>query len=175
MGESFFYKVVLAGDGGVGKTTLTQRYLSGIFFEDTKMTIGVGFHVHRTKLGEDDITLQIWDLGGQEQFQNINIFSTYIKGSNGVIIVFDLTSLDTLIGLDNWLNLIFDSVGDDVPIVVLGNKSDLVDQKEVDDSIIQEFLNSQSNYPYFETSALTGINVEKSFMELVKIMHSKSD
>lgn len=174
MGSAFIYKVVLAGDGGVGKTTLTQRYLSGVFFEDTRMTIGVGFHIHRAKLGEDDITLQIWDLGGQQQFQRMEVFSSYIKGANGVIVTFDLTSVETLISLENWLNLVCESVNNVPAVVVVGNKSDLVDEREVDDSLIQEFLEAHGNCPYFETSALTGQNVEESFIELMKMMRSKS-
>ncbi len=167
------YKVVLAGDGGVGKTTLTQRYLTGVFFENTRTTIGVGFHIHKTKVEEDNITLQIWDLGGQERFQKMNVFSSYIKNANGVIIAFDLTSVKTLFSLENWLKLVYESAGD-VPIVVVGNKSDLVDEREVDDSLIQEFLNSHGNYSFFETSALTGKNVEESFIELIRIMRAKS-
>ncbi len=173
MCSAYIYKVVFAGDGGVGKTTLTQRYLSGVFFEDTKMTIGVGFHIHRTKLGEDDITLQIWDLGGQDQFQKMDVFSSYIKGATGVIVAFDLTSVETLLSLENWLNLIHESAGD-LSIVVVGNKSDLMDEREVDDDLIQEFLNSHGNCPYFKTSALTGQNVEESFIELMKLMRERS-
>ena len=103
----------------------------------------------------------------------MNVFSSYIKGASGVIVAFDLTSIETLLSLETWLNLIQESAGD-LSIVVVGNKSDLVDDRDVDDELIQEFLNSHDNCPYFETSALTGRNVEESFIELMKLMRAKS-
>ena len=85
-------KLVLAGDGGVGKTTLIHRYITNSFIDSTKLTIGAAFHTHEIQSGDHSVLVQIWDLGGQEQFKQMGIFDKYFKGATVTVVMFDLTT-----------------------------------------------------------------------------------
>lgn len=159
------YKVVIAGEGGVGKTTLTQRFLTGEFIGDTLMTLGVAFYVHKVKIEDEEITLQIWDLGGQEQFRSMGVFDRYIKGAKGAIFAFDLTRMRTLLSLSEWQELVSKNV-DNIPVVLVGTKSDLENEIQVTENMITEKKEELKVKNYFETSSLTGKNVENVFNEI---------
>jgi small GTP-binding protein len=156
------------GDGGVGKTTLLQRFISGIFMTDTKMSIGVDFHIYKYRHGDQPIHFQIWDLGGQERFQRMNVFELYAHGSHAIILAFDLSQLDTFENLHNWLDLAR-TVESDPLIVLIGTKKDL--PTDVPRDLIHHWI-KENEIPYFaETSSLTGENLHTLFeyatMELV--------
>ncbi|MCK5298679.1 MAG: GTP-binding protein, partial [Candidatus Heimdallarchaeota archaeon] len=103
-------KVVFGGDGGVGKTTLIQRYLTGEFIDTTKLTIGVGFHIHQMSYQGRDISLSVWDCGGQEQFKQMGIFDNYFRGALVAILMFDLTRALSIGGLDTWYGFVDQNV-----------------------------------------------------------------
>ena len=167
------YKVVLAGEGGVGKTTLTQRFLTGEFIGDTLMTLGVAFYVHKVKLENEEITLQIWDLGGQEQFKMMGVFDRYIQGANAVILAFDLTRMKTLLSLSEWKELINSNAGN-IPVILVGTKADLENEIKITENMINKAKEELSVEDYYETSALTGKNVLNVFNEIAYEIQKKN-
>ena len=131
-------KVVFGGDGGVGKTTLIQRYLTGEFIDTTKLTIGVGFHIHQMSYQGRDISLSVWDCGGQEQFKQMGIFDNYFRGALVAILMFDLTRALSIGGLDTWYDFVDQNVKTD--IIIIGGKSDLPRDPLLSDDIIEETI-----------------------------------
>ncbi len=87
--KSYNFKIVVGGDGGVGKTTLLHRFVTGSFEETTHMTIGVQFHNKELHIADFDVTLSVWDLGGQDRFRFI--LPSYVLGAKGALLLFDLT------------------------------------------------------------------------------------
>ncbi|MHA1734321.1 MAG: Rab family GTPase [Promethearchaeota archaeon] len=158
-------KVFVAGEGGVGKTTLIKRFCEGIFVPDTLMTIGVEFAV-KTLPHFEGLTLQIWDLGGEDRFRFI--LPNYCRGAAGGLLVFDLSRFMTFANLGDWIDLL-KGVVPDVPIVLIGTKTDL-GVHSVDENAINQFIQERGLAGYFETSSKTGQNVDDAFAHLVKEM-----
>ncbi|MBD3341635.1 MAG: GTP-binding protein [Candidatus Lokiarchaeota archaeon] len=165
--QQILYKIVILGDGGVGKTTLLHRYVDGKFISDTKMTIGTNFFVKKIEFPEEDaiITLQIWDLGGQAHFASIR--SSFYRGARGVIYTFDLTRMLTLKNLTNWKQELEDVVGQQKSILV-GNKLDLInpDKRIIDPSFVTMIKDILKATDYYETSAKDNIMVNKVFRQI---------
>ncbi|MHA1533051.1 MAG: Rab family GTPase [Candidatus Heimdallarchaeota archaeon] len=148
------YKIVLLGDGAVGKTSIRQQYLGKGFKEGYSMTIGADFCVKRVELSTMIITFQIWDLAGQQRFDVVR--EVYYRGSSGALLVFDVSNASSFENLPAWLNeLTKNNYERIVPIVLIGNKTDL--------------------RGYLETSAKTGLNVDEAFMLLSKQIESFLD
>ncbi|MFX1513103.1 MAG: Rab family GTPase [Promethearchaeota archaeon] len=159
------FKVILAGDGGTGKTTLIRRFLTGEFVLDTKQTIGVEFARQTVKISEmEDAILQIWDFAGEERFRFV--LPSYVAGSHGAIVVFDKTRLPTLYGLPEWLKIIRQS-SEEIPVILVASKADL--QSESPDYTFIERLRIDWNIrDYLETSSKSGENVEQAFSRLAE-------
>ena len=117
------YKVIIGGAGGVGKTALIQRFVTGSFATDYKMTIGAAFSVKEITLTSGNkIKLQIWDFAGQEQFRFM--LDNYCKGASGALLCYDITDYDTFTQIGEWLSLVRRNAGM-IPIILVGNKYDL--------------------------------------------------
>ncbi len=158
-------KIFVAGEGGVGKTTLIKRYTEGRFVPDTLMTIGVEFAVKKLP-HFDDLTLQIWDLGGEDRFRFI--LPNYCRGASGGLLVFDLSRFLTFTNLDDWITLLR-GVVPKAPIILVGTKADLPN-RAVDREQIEEYVDTHQLLSYIETSSKTGKNVDELFDFLVKKM-----
>ncbi len=135
-------KIVLLGDGAVGKTSLVRRFVKQKFSDEYITTIGT--NVKKKKIPELDVKLMIWDMYGQKLKTTLQ--KSNYKGSDGAIIVYDLTRMKTFDSLDRWIDQLFDVTGE-IPIVVLGNKYDLLvdyweemDVEELTDKDFQEFM-----------------------------------
>ncbi|MFX1419300.1 MAG: GTP-binding protein [Promethearchaeota archaeon] len=167
----YLFKSIVVGDGGVGKTALTLRFSKGFFTEDYKMTIGVDFHVKTINInsieGPIRAKLQIWDTGGQERFSSIR--PMYYRGSLGALLIFDLTNSASFEHLPQWIEEVRANVKTEIPLLLVGNKSDLVDQRAVS---LEEINNFTSNFNlfYMETSAKTGEGVGDCFYILACLM-----
>ena len=158
----FTFKLVLLGDQAVGKTSLVLRYINNTFSEHYISTIGADFLIKDLEFFGAPVRLMIWDLGGQSQWEHIR--TRYMQGSDGVILVFDVSRLFNLEGyLDKWLQEIRDFIGDKTPIIVVGNKLDL--KPEIDLNAAARLI-KKLNYPYIETSAKTGNLVESMFQRI---------
>ncbi|MHA2030534.1 MAG: Rab family GTPase [Candidatus Kariarchaeaceae archaeon] len=164
-----FLKIVLAGDVRVGKTTLRLRYLGEGFRKKYMSTLGADFAVK--KYYNDQI--QIWDLAGQQSFRVI--VRNYYVGAHGVVLVFDLTRIDTLSGLTNWIDECLDILGELIPIIIVGNKLDLREpgSENITTEFAYDYIKKLStkygqNFNYIETSALTGEKIDTAFEFLIQ-------
>ena len=164
------YKICLLGDGGVGKTSLRERFLGKGFQSGYILTIGADFAVQNLEIDGRQYKFQIWDLAGQQRFSAVR--ALYYKGSHGAILVFDRTRPDSLYNLENWKNELFTNVGFQIPYIILGNKSDL--PNSIEEEVLNKFIaKSQSEVEenlykikYLNTSAKTGLNVTDAFETL---------
>lgn len=173
------YKVVLFGDAGTGKTTLTHRFLRNVFISDSKMTIGVDFQIKTLSVEEKKVKLQIWDFGGEERFRFL--LPTYVRGANGGIFLYDITNEASLAHIDDWLEVIrSDQVKnqrDDtpLPILVVGSKADLEDDREVSSNEALKIVKKRGLEGFLETSSKNGKNVEETFRSLTKLLLQNSN
>ena len=164
------FKLVIAGDGGVGKTSLTNKFITGIFKTDTRITIGVEFFIKDIAVdGLGTVRLQIWDFGGEERFRFL--LPTYVKGANGILFMFSTTNMLTLSHFDDWLPILR-NYDPNIPIMLVGSKIDLKTQRRVQRHEGVETARSRGCTSYVEVSAKESINVEKSFETLTKLMWS---
>ena len=159
------FKIVIVGDSGVGKTNLITRYLKNDFKPETKATIGVEFSDKKYIYKNKNIKIQIWDTAGQERYRSLT--SMYYKGAKGAILVYDITSKNSFENIDKWLIEMKKTADENIKIILIGNKCDLIEKREVkeDDGKIKA---KDLNVPFMETSALNCINVEKAFNFLIE-------
>jgi len=165
MPQKFILKILTAGEGGVGKTTLLHRYVEGKFSAETKMTIGVEFFLKETMVDSNQCTLQLWDFGGQERFRFL--LESYVLGAKGALLMFDLTRLMSLENLQQWINIV--RKGDpNLPVLFVGTKLDLGEEIQVDDDYATTFLNEFNLIDFIKISSKTGENVGKVFEMLTR-------
>ena len=161
------FKIMLLGEPGVEKTTLAQKYCFDIFNPSERLTIGVDFYVKTIELQGKTIKLQIWDIGGEERFRFL--LPTYTLGANAAMIIFDITKFKTIDQMYDWVQTIREKAGD-IPIMLIGNKLDLEDSRELKRKKGIEIAKKYNLYGYSEISTKTGQNVEKSFESLTEIL-----
>jgi small GTP-binding protein len=172
MTKKFILKILTAGEGGVGKTTLLHRFVEGRFSADTRMTIGVEFFLKELELDDKHCTLQLWDFGGQERFRFL--LESYVLGAKGALLMFDLTRPITLENLEQWINLVR-KADPDLPILFLGTKNDLAEEIMVDDNYALDFKDEFKLIDYLRISSKSGENVAKAFDILTsKILERQS-
>jgi len=154
------YKVIIAGEGNVGKTSLIRRYCEGKFDESRIVTLGVDFQTKLVTVGEKSIKLSIWDVAGQAKFASFR--DTFYGGAHAAALVYDVTSPASYSSLTRWRDEI-QSVVPHVPMVVIGNKSDL--PAAISESEVRTWARTLS-LPVLLTSAATGEKVEDLFIGL---------
>ncbi len=169
MSAEYRFKVVMLGDGAVGKTALTIRFTQNHFEADYKRTIGSDFAIKRLNVPERDatVTLQVWDLAGQPRFEVVR--QSFYRGARGGLLVFDVTRRRTFINLERWRQESFEAIGMHVPVVVVANKVDLESSRVVSREEAEEYSQKIGSL-YVESSALTGQNVEDAFVKLCTVM-----
>ncbi|KAI3977008.1 hypothetical protein MKX01_008866 [Papaver californicum] len=160
----YLFKAVLIGDSGAGKSNLLSRFSRNEFRLDSKPTIGVEFAYRNIRVGDKLIKAQIWDTAGQERFRAIT--SSYYRGALGAMLVYDLTRRATFDNLQKWLDELRRFANTDMVIVLVGNKSDLVDKREVEEEEGRNLAEKEGLY-FMETSALENVNVEEAYLEMV--------
>ena len=163
-------KVILIGDSAVGKTNIMNKYLKGKFLENSRATVGVEFGTKLFNISEHKIKAQIWDTAGQEKYRSIT--SAYYKGSKGAFIVYDITRKNSFDNVEKWINDL-KIIGDPkINIMLIGNKIDLEDQREVLREQGEEKAKS-FGCAFLETSALNGDNIEKGFELMIYDIYKK--
>ncbi len=161
-------KIILAGEGAVGKTTLINRFVTGSYSDDYKATIGVAIYSKNVFIKDTEVNLQIWDIAGQALFRTFR--TKFFTLATGAVLVFDVTVPVTLDRLHTWIEDIYQVTGE-IPLVLLGNKVDLVNLKATNDYEIDEFVEQHPKIgSHYLTSALTGENVEEAFTKLVNLI-----
>lgn len=158
-------KLLTLGNSCVGKSSIVIRYTENKFYSSYLTTIGVDFLRKVITVGDKEINLQIWDSAGQEKYNSIS--KQYYNKADGIILVFDLNSRMSFDGMMNWLEEIEVSTEKGIPIVIVGNKCDLT-TREITTDEAYEFAETK-NIPYFETSAMTGHNINEAINKLVEI------
>jgi len=154
-------KIIIIGKSAVGKTALLQKYITDTFQQDLKSTIGADFHTKELPLENKTITLQIWDTAGQERFQSLG--NAFYRGADACIMVYDITDESSFDEISVWKKKFEEqtSIEDpsQYPFLLLGNKSDLKDQRRVDTQKAQEYA-ARCSMSFYETSAKTGDNIK---------------
>jgi len=161
------FKIVIFGDAGSGKTTLTKRFRSDMFISDSQMTIGVDFESKIFEVDGKKVKLMIWDFGGEERFRFI--LPKYINGAMGGMLMYDITNYPSLAHIDNWLSVINGSKAQ-IPLVLLGGKVDLDFVRQIPFKEGKNIAEVRGFSDFIECSSKTGENVEKSFESLTRIM-----
>ncbi len=166
-GGMYRFKFIIIGEHEVGKTSIVRRFVEKRFSSDYRATIGLNILTHSFKLYGNQISLSLWDIGAQDYFRRFR--RTYYSGTQAAFIVFDLTNQESFNKLKNWHEELEEFIENkDLPIVIVGNKSDLEDQRVIDYQEAVKLKNEFSHkfishISYIETSALTGVNVEDAF------------
>jgi len=163
--HDYLFRIVMAGDSGVGKTNLLLRYTDSTFNFETKTTIGAQFSQKSILVDDKKIECQIWDTAGQERFHSITC--TYFRGAVGAVLVYDVCNMASFTNTERWLRNLKELAEPDVVIMLVGNKSDLDNLRQVSVEDAQSFA-QQNGVGFMETSALNGKNVSLAFEELAK-------
>ena len=158
-------KICMLGAFAVGKTSLVSRYVKSLFSDKYHSTVGVKVDKKTVQAGEDEVTLLLWDLYGEDEFQKIQ--ASYLRGSAGYVLVVDGTRKETLARAVVLQNRAEEVTGK-VPFVLMINKADLAAQWEVDEPALAEL--TQRGWPVFKTSAKSGSGVEDAFLALARGM-----
>ena len=163
-------KVILIGDSSVGKTNIMSKYLKNQFNENSKATVGVEFGSKLFKLNGHNIKAQIWDTAGQEKYKAIT--GAYYKGSKGAFVVYDITRKETFESVDKWINDLKSSGDPKLIIIIIGNKCDLEEKREILKEQGEEKAKS-FGCAFLETSALSGDNIDKGFEMMISEIFKK--
>ncbi len=171
---SYSFKVVLVGDGACGKTSLVDRYMHGRFKSEYRMSIGMQPSLKRVKLENDRIaSLSIWDIAGQDRFRFIR--KTFFRGASAALMVYDVTRPKTLSNLETWNKDLRCGASGSVIKILIGNKVDLVDLRQVSGSDAEMTKDALDWREYIETSALTGERVDDAFQSIAKELAEAAD
>ncbi|MFX1481947.1 MAG: Rab family GTPase [Promethearchaeota archaeon] len=166
----YLFKIVVLGEGAVGKTAIVTRFSHGFFRTDYKTTIGSQFAVKNVDIPRDignvTVKLQIWDVAGQSRFQILR--PMYYRGSSGGLLVYDVTRRRTFIVLEEWLDELQKAINKEIPLVLVANKTDLPD-RVVEPSEGREFAD-RHGMPYVESSAKTGEGIVDIFQQLAEVL-----
>jgi small GTP-binding protein len=163
----YIFKIVIGGAGGVGKTTLLHRYMTGLFKEDTQITIGVEFHTQQIEWGGKKVALSMWDLGGQDRFRFIQ--PSYVKGAVAGIIFFDMSNLYTINQVGEWVDLFRNNSSGSINILLGGTKIDSIDAA-TEESVMARAMEVVKQYNlngFVPTSSKTGQGVTEIIQTLV--------
>ena len=163
-------KVILIGDSGEGKTNIMSKFLKNQFMEESKATIGVEFGSKLFNHEGHKIKAQIWDTAGQEKYKAIT--GAYYKGSKGALVVYDITQKKTFENIEKWVNDLKAAGDPKITIILIGNKNDLDDKRQVSKDQGEEKARS-FGCAFLETSAYSGDNIDKAFNLMVKEIYEK--
>ncbi|KAJ1271150.1 hypothetical protein BS78_06G106800 [Paspalum vaginatum] len=169
MGNEFDYlfKLLLIGDSSVGKSCFLLRFADDSYVDSYISTIGVDFKIRTIEMDGKTIKLQIWDTAGQERFRTIT--SSYYRGAHGIIIVYDITDMESFNNVKQWLSEIDRYANDSVCKLLVGNKCDLAETRAVETSVAQAYAD-EIGIPFLETSAKESINVEEAFLAMSAVI-----
>ena len=168
--EDYKLKLVVVGDSGVGKTNLIKRFANNTFNSNSKATVGVEFLSKSFKINNRVFKIEMWDTAGQERYKSIT--AAYYKGAKGALVVYDITSKISFENLDKWILEIKEKSSKDLKLMIIGNKSDLKDGRQVTNEEAMKKA-EDTGIPLMETSALDSTNVKEAFHDLLKEMYKE--
>ena len=168
----YIFKVLLIGNSDVGKSSLILRYVDQIWNDVFVPTIGVDFKVKSLQIDNKRVKMQIWDTAGQERFRNV--ISSYFKGAHGILLIYDITARESVKELENWLGEVERNATPQVLKILIGNKCDLDEQRQITVDEGEAFA-ARNGMKFIETSAKNNTNVNEAFEALAKIMVESSN
>ncbi|MFW9902088.1 MAG: Rab family GTPase [Candidatus Thorarchaeota archaeon] len=172
--EEFRFKIVVVGDGAVGKTSLIKKFTKGTFEKDYVKTIGAQFSKYNKEFNEDLVRLLFWDIAGQDDFNFLH--HLFYKETKAAIIVYSLEENElgqnSFTHIKNWHEVLDKNCGP-IPVVLFANKVDLVDENSLDTTEIQQLVNERNFLNYFFTSAKTGQRVVEAFNAIIEQLYFK--
>jgi len=167
--DDFVFKIILVGDQGVGKSSILLRYTQNEFRRDYNVTIGVEFASKLVEIdSETNVNLQIWDTAGQESFRAI--VRSFYRNATAVFLVYQINRKDTFKSLQGWLDEIRENSNQNIIIVLMGNQSDRVGEREVSFEEGEAFMKENRLHFFFETSALDGSKVDTAFQAASRLI-----
>lgn len=158
-------KICMVGAFATGKTSLIERFVKSIYSSIYHTTVGVKTDKKLVKVGEQELNLILWDIHGEDEFQKVRM--SYLRGSSGYFLVVDGSRRYTLEKAFSLQQRVEDAIGE-VPFILILNKSDLIDEWEIDDAAMAEL--SRKSWTVIKGSAKTGLGVEEAFGTLAKKM-----
>ena len=163
--SDYLFKYLVIGNSGVGKSCLLIRFTEDYFCDNYITTIGVDFKIKSLEIDSKSCKLQIWDTAGQERFRNI--ISSYYRGAQGIMLVYDITDLESFQNLNSWLIEIEKNASKNVYKILVGNKCDMENERKVTVEQGRDFA-SQYGMKFFETSAKNSTNVNEAFITMTQ-------
>jgi small GTP-binding protein len=167
--KQLYRKILIGGEGGVGKSTLLHRIISGEFQLRMQMTIGIDFRTYSVNYGDKQYILSLWDLGGQDRFRFI--IPQYCQGAHAGIIMYDLTRLQSVFKIGEWVKLMRDA-RPKLPLLLVGSKADLIDQISVMDENIGPLMKEHKFYDHYKISSKTGEGIHTAILRIVEAIIS---
>ncbi len=158
-------KIIVGGDGGVGKTTLLKQFCYDQYCDDQTLTVGNEIFVKKAKIEEHPLFLQIWDLGGQDRFRFM--LSEFLKGAAGAIIAFDVKRRKSFLDLKEWIQM-FRETNDELPILLIATKKDLGYHPTLNEDIAKSLVEEYGLITFVEISSKDNLNVDLPFKVLLK-------
>lgn len=166
------FKIIIIGDSGVGKSCFFMQFTEGNFKDDHNVTIGVEYGARVLKVGDKLIKLELWDTAGQEAFRAIT--RSFYRNANGVILMYNLTRLDSFENLEDWLREVRTNSAPDITVLVVGNMLDLADEeREVETAAGENFVKDNRLDGFTEASAKTSEHVNEAFVKIAEILQKK--
>ena len=166
MGYSEKFKLLVLGDSTAGKTSILDRYTNGVFNANYLATVGLDNFTKDEIINNKTVRIKIWDTAGQEKYHSLA--KGFFRNAQGIMVVFDVTNIETYENVKYWTQSIKTHMGSDIDkisVIIIGNKIDSKD-REVNKKEAESYC-SELGYPYFETSAKTGENVNETIRYLV--------
>nr|GMD45580.1 Ras-related protein RABA5a [Ipomoea batatas] len=167
--DDYLFKIVMVGDSAVGKSNLLARFARDEFYSNSKSTIGVEFQTQKMEINGKEVKAQVWDTAGQERFRAVT--SAYYRGAVGALLVYDVSRRLTFESVGRWLSELQNHSDMNIVTILVGNKSDLQDAREVTTAEGKALAEAQSLF-FIETSALNSSNVTAAFETIVKEIYT---
>ena len=166
--EEAFFKILIIGDGAVGKTSICTHITTKEFFSDYNLTVGCDFFIKRIFVNYIKVTMQIFDIGGQDQFAKLR--SAFAGGAKGIFLTYDMTRRDSFYNLENWYNSLKEDLDPKAPKVLLSTKLDLNDLSEVWREDIDSLIKIVDIDAFFETSSITGEGINEALDSMANLL-----
>ncbi|KAM8750997.1 EF-hand calcium-binding domain-containing protein 4B isoform 1-T2 [Acanthopagrus schlegelii] len=166
------FKIVLVGNSSVGKTCLLRRFCDDSFHPGTSATVGIDYSVKTITVDNSQVALQMWDTAGQERYRSIT--KQFFRKADGVVVMYDITAQQSFTAVRQWLTSVKESAGEDIPIMLLGNKTDKEMERQVQKGV-GERLAKDCQMTFYECSACSGHNVVESMVHLARLLKEQED
>ena len=165
------FKMIVIGDAGVGKSCLTTKAAKGKFEESYSATVGFEFLVFNVKLNDKVVKLQIWDTCGQEIYRSL--ISSFYRNASLAMMVYAIDNKESFNHIETWLKEVKLQSNPDIKIFLIGNKSDLDEQRKVPLDMAKNFKEENGIHYFSETSAKNGVNAKEVFIEAAKLLYGE--